>query len=146
MLDLVDDGGADISSMHDGQAVVELLRAAASAGPNQTWTLFADAVENPHSPSMTVGLGEDGEHGWLTWWDGNRNWIPEATARTGRWVDYWCIDQHMQVDEGWQLPVDEVLNAIHEYLTTHQRPANVRWKPEPLPDNCSPVGGDVLGQ
>lgn len=52
--------------------------------------------------------------------------------RTGRWADYWCVGQHMQVDEGWQLPVDDVVDAIREYLTTHQRPANVRWRQESL--------------
>jgi hypothetical protein len=130
LLDLVDDGGADISSLHDGQTVVDLLRAAASAGPNQTWTLFADAVENPHSPSLTVGISEDGEHGWLTWWDGNESWIPEGSTRTGHWVDYWCVDQHMQVDEGQQLPVDAVLDVIREYVATHRRPQGIRWTHE----------------
>jgi hypothetical protein len=130
LLDLVDDGGADISEVHDGQAVVELLRVAAAAGPNQTRTLFSAAIGEPDTPNLTVGLSEDGRHGWLTWWDGKQSWVPQATARTGHWVDYWCVDQHMQVDEGQQLPAAIVLDAIREYVTTHQRPVGIQWKHE----------------
>lgn len=130
LLDLVDDGGADISEVDDSQTALELLRAAAAAGPNQTWTLFSGAVSERETPSLGVGLSEDGTHGWLSWWDGAHSFTPASTSRTGRWVDYWCAGHHMQVDEGRQLPADTVLTVVQEYLISHQRPTSIVWKRE----------------
>ncbi|MCK2240895.1 MULTISPECIES: hypothetical protein [unclassified Crossiella] len=128
LLALVDDGGADVHGL-DPAAVIEILSSTAQAGPNQAWALFADPVDYAEARRLTVGLSEDGQHGWLSWWDGYRRWEPISVQPTGRWVDYWNADQHLQVDEGQHMAAATIVAVVREYLQTLDRPASLEWRP-----------------
>lgn len=121
--ELLTDGGIDVRDLPDGFDVIGTLRQANAQRPKQAWTFYLD-VEDRRAPTLSVGI--DGTRGVLTWWDGSTSWRPAHGANTEP-VDYWRAGHHSQVRAGHEIPADDVLSALREFLATRNRPACVEW-------------------
>lgn len=127
--DVLDSNEIDVHTLSSDVDLVAALREASThpqRGQACSWELsnLRDDLPWYQQPSLIVGL-RDG-HGALTWND-DPPMVP-ANGTNAEPVDYWIAGlHHTPMSARAELPLEQALDAVAEFMRTGQRPTCLEW-------------------
>lgn len=116
-----------VAELTDDVDLVALLQqeSESSADQHHCWTLLGTQV------SMVVGVA--GELGVLAWYgpDAVDGMEVSSGGSNSEPIDYLLGGLYPQpFPSGCEIPVDQALNAVREFVVTGTKPRSVAWQPE----------------
>ena len=124
MEELLEDGGTQVSDLEETpDEVIAALQRAAVEQPRQLWRFYAD-ISDRSAPTLTIGLRDD--RGALSFYDGRISYRP-AVGLNAEPEDYWWAGHYSPAAEYSEIPVDDALLAVREFLNRCIQPTSVDW-------------------